>query len=95
MHKGETMTFDFIAWDEPGDRPNDVEHIAEHGVTPDEVEDVLSEARDRDVFPSESSGRPSVIGETRSGRTLFVTFDRDDQGGFIIIYPVTAYDVEP
>lgn len=89
------MTFDLIAWDEPGDVPNNVEHIAEHGVSRDEVEEVLASVPDRDVFRSRSSGRPAVIGETAGGRALFVTFDRDDQGGFVVIYPVTAYDVEP
>jgi hypothetical protein len=46
------------------------------------------------VFPSRSSGRPSVIGDTAAGRTLFVTFERDDIGGYIIVTPVTAYDYE-
>jgi uncharacterized DUF497 family protein len=86
------MDFDLILWDVPGDEPNNVEHIAEHGVTEEEVEDVLATAKDRDVTPSRSSGRPSVTGATREGRTLFVVFDRYDEDGLIAIYPVTAYD---
>lgn len=89
------MTFDFIAWDGPGDVPNNVEHVAEHGITPEEIEEVLASVPDSAVFRSRSSGRPAAIGETAGGRTLFVTFDRDDSGGFVVIYPVTAYDVEP
>jgi hypothetical protein len=88
------MTFDIIEWDEPGDVPNNVEHIAAHNVSPEEVEEVLRSVPDRKVFPSRSSGRPSVIGDTAAGRTLFVTFERDDIGGYIIITPVTAYDYE-
>jgi hypothetical protein len=35
------MDFDLIAWDDDGDEQGNVRHIAEHGVTQDEVEDIL------------------------------------------------------
>jgi uncharacterized DUF497 family protein len=89
---GTAMTFDFIEWDEPGDDPSNVDHIAEHGVTPGEVEDVLSSVPDSRVFRSRSSGRLAVISDTAEGRTLFVTFERRKDRGDIAIYPVTAFD---
>jgi uncharacterized DUF497 family protein len=88
------MHFDYIEWDEPGDVPNNVDHIAEHGVTQEEVEDVLASVPDSEVIRSRSSGRPSVIGDTAEGRTLFVAFERREDGGFVVIYPITAYDHE-
>jgi hypothetical protein len=35
-----------------------------------------------------------VIGETSDGRTLIVIYEIDREGGFTIIRPVTAYDIE-
>jgi uncharacterized DUF497 family protein len=88
------MDFDLIAWDDDGDEQGNVQHIAEHGVTPEEVEDILEAAFESDVFRSQSSGRPAVIGETSGGRTLIVIYEIDREGGFTIIRPVTAYDIE-
>ena len=62
------MTFDFIEWDEPDDVPSNTAHIAEHGVTQDEVEEVLASVPDSKVFRSRSTGRPAVIGDTAAGR---------------------------
>lgn len=88
------MYFDFIDWDDADDPQGNLRHVAEHGVTPDEVEFILTHAREADVFPSRSSGRPAVIGETAGGRTLFVAFERDEDGGLVVLTPVTAFDYE-
>ncbi len=88
------MQFDWILWDEEGDEPNNVEPIAEHGVTPEEVQEVLESVPESRIVPSRSSGRPCVIGETAAGRTLFVAFDYLDIPGMVVPYPVKAFDPE-
>jgi hypothetical protein len=59
-----------------------------HGITKEEVEEVLDYATDHDV--SRSSGRPAVFGETLSGRHLMVIYEEIDVD---TVYPVTAYEV--
>ncbi len=72
------------------DGPNgNVEHIAEHGVTPEEVEQVLSEPIATET--SRTTGRPVVFGFTASGRFLVVVYEPMDE---TTVYPVTAFDVE-
>ena len=88
------MTFDWIAWDDEGDDPNNVRHIAEHGVTPEEVEEVLVSVADSAIRRSRSTGRPIVRGDTAAGRTLFVVFDLLDIPDLVVIYPITAYDAQ-
>ena len=76
-----------IIWnEEPG---GNVEHIAQHGLTPDDVEEVLFNPLDRDI--SRSTGLPIVFGFTPDGRYILVV---DEQVDEITIYPVTAYEVE-
>jgi uncharacterized DUF497 family protein len=78
-----------VIWDdEPG---ANVDHVAEHGLTPDEVDEVLLDDRIPTGF-SASTGRPCKIGYTSTGRHIIVVWDEvnDDPR---IIYPVTAYDV--
>jgi uncharacterized DUF497 family protein len=78
-----------VIWDdEPG---GNVEHIAEHGLTPDEVDSVLLD----DSIPTAQSartGRPCKFGYTPSGKHIIVIWDEinDDP---LMIYPVTAYEV--
>jgi len=81
------MPYYEIVWnDEPG---GNVEHIAQHGLTPDDVEEVLFGPVDRDV--SRSSGLPIVFGFTPDGRYILVVYEQLDD---VTIYPVTAYEVE-
>ena len=82
------MPFDAILWDLDDDLDGNVEHCAEHGVTKEEVEEVLQNPTDVDV--SRSSGRPVVFGDTRAGRHLMVVYERIDP---VTVYPVTAYEV--
>lgn len=66
-----------------------LEHLAEHGVTQDEFEEVVFAAR---VFDeSDSSGRPLVDGYTSAGRRLVCVFEYIDT---ISILPITAYSPE-
>jgi len=77
---------EFIWNEEPG---GNVEHIAEHGLDPEDVEDVIFNSVDRDV--SRTSGLPIAFGFTPDGRYIMVVYEQLDD---ITIYPVTAYDVE-
>jgi uncharacterized DUF497 family protein len=78
-----------VIWDdEPG---GNVEHVAEHGLTPDEVDEVLLD----DAIPtaySASTNRPCKFGYTSTGMHIIVIWDEvnDDPR---MIYPVTAYEV--
>jgi uncharacterized DUF497 family protein len=82
------MPFDSILWDLDDDRDGNVWHCAEHGVTKEEVEEVLQNATDSDA--SRSSGMPVVFGDTSTGRHLLVVYEEIDAD---TVYPVTAYDV--
>jgi uncharacterized DUF497 family protein len=81
-----------IIWDLDDDPAGNVQHIAEHGVTVEEVEDVLYAAED--VVASGSSGRPITFGESSTGKYLAVVFDVVDEDP-LVVYPVTAYETEP
>lgn len=77
-----------IVWDLEGDPEGNVQHCAEHGISKEEVEDVLQNPLDGDV--SRSSGRPVVFGETSAGRHLMVVYEEIEVD---TIYPITAYEV--
>lgn len=78
--------FEFIWNEEPG---GNVEHILEHGLTPEDVEEVIFNPVDREE--SRSTRLPIVFGFTPDGRYILVVYEHIDD---ITVYPVTAYDVE-
>ena len=82
------MTFDSILWDLDDDPAGNVQHCAQHGVLPHEVEEALIHATDVDI--SRSSGFPAAFGDTKAGRHLMVVFEQVDSS---TVYPITAYDV--
>ena len=84
------MPLDAIIWDLDDDPDGNVQHCAEHGVSKEEVEEVLENATDADI--SRSSGRPVVFGDTSAGRHLMVVYEEVDED---TIYPVTAFEVPP
>ena len=77
-------------WDLDEDPAGNVQHIAKHEITKEEVEDVLENPDGIEV--SRSSGRPIAFGETSSGRLIAVIYEEIDEDK---VYPVTAYEVEP
>ena len=81
------MAWTEVIWTEGPD--GNIRNMAEHDVTPDEVEHVLAHPIESDV--SESSGRPIVFGYTAGGRFLAVVYEPIDA---ITVYPITAFDVE-
>jgi uncharacterized DUF497 family protein len=83
------VEFFSIVWDdEPG---GNVEHIAEHGLTPDEVDAVLNDDSALTIY-SHSSGRPGKFGYTPTGKYIVVVWDELDHDPRAI-YPVTACEV--
>jgi hypothetical protein len=78
--------FEIIWNEEPG---GNIEHIAEHDLTPEDVEEVIFNPVGRDV--SRASGLPIVFGFTPGGRYILVVYEQIDA---VTVYPVTAYDVE-
>lgn len=83
------MPFPFIIWDLDDDPEGNVRHCLQHGVTKDEVNEVVQDpASGKGV--SRSSGRPAIFGQTSAGRPLIVVYEAVDDD---TIYPVTAYDV--
>jgi hypothetical protein len=77
-----------IIWDDDDDETGNVAHIAEHGLTPAEVEFVIENPDSEGT--SHSSGRPCFFGYTPQGDYIVVIYDlvTDDT-----IYPITAYEV--
>jgi hypothetical protein len=85
---------DFIDWDDPADPDGNVRHIAEHGLTMDDIADVLSDP-DSEEEVSRSSGRPIRFGQTSTGQFIAVVFDVFRDSGYTIVHPVTADEVAP
>lgn len=83
------MAYSSVIWDLDEDPNGNVQHIAEHDVTKEEVEEVLDHPEGIDK--SRSSGRPIAFGETSTGRIIAVVYDQIDAD---TVYPVTAYEVE-
>jgi uncharacterized DUF497 family protein len=80
-----------IDWDDPNDEGSNTAHIAEHDLTPEEVEAALFD--ENTVFDlSHSSGRPIAFGSTGTGRFIAVVFEVLNPADPLIIRPITAYD---
>ena len=81
------MPYCEIIWNE---EPNgNVQHIAEHGISIEDVEEVLFNPVDRDV--SRSSGNLIVFGFTPDGRYILVVYEQMDD---MTVYPITAFEVD-
>lgn len=77
-----------LIWEWDVDDGN-VAHIAEHGLTPDDVEFAM--ANPIGTGKSRSSGRSIVFGYTEDGRRIAVVYESIDE---VTLYPITAYEVE-
>jgi hypothetical protein len=83
-----------VIWDLEDDPDGNYAHIVlEHGITQDEVWDVVSNPQNK-VVPSDSSGRPSTFGWTQTGRHIIVVWEEVEDEPWTI-KPVTAYEVPP
>jgi hypothetical protein len=74
--------FDFIWTDE------NIEHLAEHGVSPEDFEHVVSHP-ERKGF-SRSTKLPAAWGHTPDGRYIIAVYELIDA---MTVLPVTAYEV--
>jgi uncharacterized DUF497 family protein len=80
----------FLWDDSPG---GNVEHIAEHGLTPEDVESAFENIEKRTT--SRSTGRPAIFGRTHEGDVIFVVYHLDnDDDGREFVYVHTAYLAE-
>lgn len=77
------MPFYLYLWDGENDR-----HLAEHGVTAAEFEDVVGNPDE--VVESRTSGRPAALGSTATGRYLICVYEMIDD---VTVYPITAYEL--
>jgi uncharacterized DUF497 family protein len=85
------MTPTVAQWDEWN-----IEHLESHGVTPQEVDEVLANPSSRVIEnPSPTSNRPAIFGYTTEGRPLLIAYDVLDDDVPRRIYPITAYEPEP
>lgn len=80
-----------IIWDLHDDPTGNVQHIAEHGVSREEVEEVFHDANSTQER-SRSSENEITFGHTSTGRHLAVVWQRVEDDP-LMVYPVTAYDV--
>jgi hypothetical protein len=83
------MGFMTIIWDPDDDLAGNVQHIAEHDLSKEEVEEVLIDPERRGM--SRSSGLPIVFGTTSTGRFIAVIFQKIDPN---TAKPVTAFDID-
>jgi len=80
-----------VIWDLEDDPDGNVQHILEHGVSMEEVEEVLLNPKSSTTV-SRSSGLPITFGHTSSGRYLAVVYEHLDDDPWML-RAVTAYEV--
>ena len=81
-----------IDWDDPDGEGSNTAHIAEHDLTPEEVECALCD--ENTTFDlSDSSGRPIAFGSTGTGRFIAIVFEVLNVADPLVVRPITAYDV--
>jgi len=78
-----------VLWDLDHDPRGNVAHIAENGVSPDEVDEILASPETTDT--SRSTGQNIAIGTTSTGRVLIVVFEDVDE---TTVYPITSYELD-
>ncbi len=82
------MIYSSIIWDEDDDLHGNLQHLAEHDLTVEDVEAVLAAPVSEGA--SNSSGFPAVWGYVPDGRFVIVVFEEIDEN---TIRVVTAYEV--
>ena len=65
-----------------------IAHLAEHGISPDDFEQVVMSPERTGT--SKSSGNPTAWGHTPDGRYIMAVYEKVD---FATLVPVTAYEV--
>jgi uncharacterized DUF497 family protein len=80
-----------VIWDLDEEPNGNVHHIKEHGITKDDVEDVLFNVKN-ETATSRSSGEKITFGYTQSGVYLAVIWQHIDDNP-LTMRPITAYAV--
>jgi len=83
-----------VIWDLDDDLRGNVQHIALHGITKEEVEEVLDNHYDDYFFSREEPHNPITFGDTSTGKYIAVVFEIVDEDA-PTVYPLTAYDAPP
>jgi hypothetical protein len=86
------MGFLRILWDDPHDPAGNVQHIAEHGLDIDDVEQALTSPVNHGM--SRSSGLPVVWGYTLEGVYIIIVCQRIDEDTIRVVtaYPVSEHE---
>ncbi len=82
------MEYLSILWDDEDDLDGNLEHLAEHGLTVEDVEHILSEPLCEGR--SRSSSLPAAWGYTPDGRYIIVVYEQIDED---MVRVITAYEV--
>lgn len=82
------MEFWSIIWDDENDPDGNVEHIAEHDLTIEDVEHVFRNPTDEGT--SKSTGFPAIWGYVPDGRFIIVVYEEVAESTVRVI---TAYEV--
>jgi uncharacterized protein len=69
-----------------------VEHLARHGITPDEIEELFEGPIVRRRGGTDAPDRFRVLGRTAAGRYLAIVYQ---QKGRDLIRPFTGWDMRP
>ncbi len=80
------MAIEDVIWDMDDEPDGNVQHISEHGLTKDDIEEVLYGIHE--LGTSRSSGRPIALGFNAEDQYICVVFEWVDA---VTAYPVTAY----
>ncbi len=80
-----------VIWDLLDDEAGNVEHLAEHGITPEEAEEVLFDPSSQ-TTRSRTSGENFTFGESSEGRYLAVVWEHIEDNP-LTLRPITASEV--
>lgn len=78
------MAFKIFLWNDEL-----VDHLAQHDLTTEDFEDVVSNPDE--LTRSRSTGRRAAIGYTADGRKIICVFDEVDD---LYVEPFTAYEID-
>ncbi|MBI4496410.1 MAG: BrnT family toxin [Chloroflexi bacterium] len=76
-----------FAWDD-----DNIEHLARHGITPEEVEDLFAGPLVRRRGGTDAPDRFRVLGRTAAGRYLAIVYQEKARGS---VRPFTGWEMRP
>ena len=82
------MQYIRLLWDDADDVTGNMQHVLDHGLSVEDVGDVMANPTARGT--SKSSGLPCAWGYTRDGTYVFVVYEQVEEDAARV---VTAYEV--